>query len=148
MKELDRILEEWAEDCKIDNVHLDETSRKTPVLHSKYLSLLSQAKIQRRKCEFKQKTLLKEKWLWYNGKMSHEEILEKGWDPDPFNGLKVLKGDMEYYYDSDPEIQKSEELLQYWKTIMDTLTEIVSNLNWRHQTIGNMIRWKQFESGS
>ncbi len=80
--------------------------------------------------------------------MSHEEILEKGWDPDPFNGLKVLKGDMEYYYDSDPEIQKSEELLQYWKTIMDTLTEIVSNLNWRHQTIGNMIRWKQFESGS
>ena len=148
MKELDRILEEWAEDCKIDNVHLDETSRKTPVLHSKYLSLLSQAKIQHRKCEFKQKILLKEKWLWYNGKMSHEEILEKGWDPDPFNGLKVLKGDMEYYYDSDPEIQKSEELLQYWKTIMDTLTEIVSNLNWRHQTIGNMIRWKQFESGS
>ena len=28
MKELDRILEEWSDDCKIDNVHLDETSRK------------------------------------------------------------------------------------------------------------------------
>ena len=148
MKELDRILEEWAEDCKIDNVHLDETSRKTPVLHSKYLSLLSQAKIQHRKYEFKQNTLLKEKWLWYNGKMSHEEILEKGWNPDPFDGLKVLKGDMEHYYDSDPEIQKSEELVQYWKTIIDTLTEIVNNLNWRHQTISNIIKWKQFESGN
>jgi c-di-GMP-related signal transduction protein len=148
MKELDRILEEWAEDCKIDNVHLDETSRKTPVLHSKYLSLLSQAKIQHRKYEFKQKTLLKEKWLWYNGKMSHEEILEKGWDPDPFDGLKVLKGDMEHYYDSDPEIQKSEEKIQYYKTLVETLTEIVNNLNWRHQTISNIIKWKQFESGN
>ena len=148
MKELDRILEEWSDDCKIDNVHLDETSRKTPVLHSKYLGLLSQAKIQLKKYEFKQKSLLKDKWLYYNGKMSQEDIIEKGWDPDPFDGLKVLKGEMEHYYDSDPEIQKSEELIQYWKTVIDTLTEIVSNLNWRHQTIGNIIRWKQFESGS
>ena len=148
MNELDKILKEWEDDCKIDNVHLDETSRKTPVLHSKYLSLLSQAKIQYRKCEFKQKTLLKDKWLWYNGKMSEDEIIEKGWNPDPFNGLKVLKGEMEHYYDSDPEIQKSEELLQYWKTVIDTLTEIVNNLNWRHQTISNIIKWKQFESGN
>lgn len=148
MKELDRILEEWSDDCKIDNVHLDETSRKTPVLHSKYLSLLSQAKLQLKKYEFKQKSLLKDKWLYYNGKMSQEDIIGKGWDPDPFDGLKVLKGEMEHYYDSDPEIQKSEELIQYWKTVIDTLTEIVSNLNWRHQTIGNIIRWKQFESGS
>ena len=148
MKELDRILEEWSDDCKIDNVHLDETSRKTPVLHSKYLSLLSQAKLQLKKYEFKQKSLLKDKWLYYNGKMSQVDIIGKGWDPDPFDGLKVLKGEMEHYYDSDPEIQKSEELIQYWKTVIDTLTEIVSNLNWRHQTIGNIIRWKQFESGS
>ena len=148
MKELDRILEEWAEDCKIDNVHLDETSRKTPVLHSKYLSLLSQAKMQLKRCEFKQKTLLKNKWLWYNGKMDEDQMNELGWDPDPFNGLKILKGEMEHYYDSDPEIQKSEETVQYWKTVIDTLTELVSNLNWRHQTIGNIIRWKQFESGN
>ena len=85
MKELDRILEEWAEDCKIDNVHLDETSCKTPVLHSKYLSLLSQAKMQLKRCEFKQKTLLKNKWLWYNGKMDEDQMNELGWDPDPFN---------------------------------------------------------------
>ena len=32
--------------------------------------------------------------------------------------------------------------------IVETLTEIVSNLNWRHQTIGNIIKWKQFESGA
>ena len=54
---------------------------------------------------------------------------------------------MDYYYDSDPEIQKSEEKIQYYKTILETLTEIVDSLKWRHQTIGNIIRWKQFEAG-
>jgi len=80
--------------------------------------------------------------------MSKEEIDEQGWDYDPFNGLKVLKGEMDYYYDSDPEIQKSEEKIQYWKTVIDTLSEIVNSVNWRHQTISNIIKWKNFESGN
>ena len=55
---------------------------------------------------------------------------------------------MEHYYDSDLDIQKSEEKIVYWKTIVETLEEIVTSLNWRHQTIGNMIRWRMFEAGS
>ena len=27
------------------------------------------------------------------------------------------------------------------------MTEIVENVKWRHQTISNMIKWRQFESG-
>jgi len=80
--------------------------------------------------------------------MSEEQIRQLGWDYDPLDGLKIMKGEMDYYYDSDPEIQKSEEKVQYWKTIVETLTEIITNLNWRHQTIGNIIRWKQFEAGT
>lgn len=148
MIELEKILEEWREDCTIDNMRLDETSRNTPLLHAKYLELLSQSKLRLKRAELKQKSLLKDKWLWYNGKMSQEEVAEKNWDPDPFNGLKIMKGDMDHYYDSDPEIQKSEELIEYWKTVVATLTEIVDTIKWRHQTIGNIIKWKQFESGN
>ena len=148
MIELEKILEEWREDCTIDNMRLDETSRNTPLLHAKYLELLSQSKLRLKRAELKQKSLLKDKWLWYNGKMSQEEVAEKNWDPDPFNGLKIMKGDMDHYYDSDPEIQKSEELIEYWKTVVSTLTEIVDTIKWRHQTIGNIIKWKQFESGN
>jgi len=148
MIELEKILEEWREDCGIDNMRLDETSRNTPLLHAKYLELLSQSKLRLKRAELKQKSLLKDKWLWYNGKMSQEEVAEKNWDPDPFNGLKIMKGDMDHYYDSDPEIQKSEELIEYWKTVVSTLTEIVDTIKWRHQTIGNIIKWKQFESGN
>jgi len=148
MIDLNTIHDMWEKDCIIDDKHLDTSSRDTPKLHAKYLRLLTESKLQMKRAEFKQKTLLKEKWLWYNGKMSQEEIEEKGWDPDPFNGLKVMKGEMDHYYDSDPEIQKSEELIIYWKTIIETLTDIIDNLKWRHQTIRNMISWRQFESGS
>ena len=147
MIDLKNIHEMWQADSTIDSMHLDETSRKTPLLHAKYLELLSTAKLQLKREEFSQKTLLKQKWEWYNGKMDETTVKELGWDPDPFNGLKIMKGDMDYYYDSDPEIQKSEEKIQYYKTLVETLTEIVNNLNWRHQTIGNIIKWKQFESG-
>ena len=148
MIDLKEILDDWKKDCEISETHLDESSRKVPLLHSKYLEKLMNAKLLLKKTEFAQKILLKQKWLYYNGKMDQGEIEKLEWDPDPFDGLKVLKGEMDYYYDSDPEIQKSEEKIQYYKTIVETLTEIINNLNWRHQTISNMIKWKQFQSGN
>tara|TARA_Y100001937_G_scaffold105819_1_gene146982 strand:- start:1189 stop:1635 length:447 start_codon:yes stop_codon:yes gene_type:complete len=148
MIDLKEVLAEWANDNQIHETHLDESSRKTPILHSKYLEKLANAKLLLKKAEFSQKTLLKEKWLYYNGKMDKEQIENLGWDPDPFDGLKILKGEMDYYYDADPEIQKSEEKIQYFKTLVETLTDIVDTIKWRHQTISNIIKWKQFQSGN
>ena len=144
---LESVLEMWKKDSVIEQFNLDDTSRNTPALHAKYLELLSIAKLQLKKADLAQKSLLKKKWLYYNGKLTQDQIVELGWEFDPFNGLKVLKGEMDYYYDADVDIQRSEEKILYHKTMIETLTEIVTNLNWRHQTIGNMINWRQFEAG-
>lgn len=146
MKELIAIHKMWEQDCVIGS-KLDEASRQTPILHAKYLQLLSEAKMNLKGLEMKQKNLLKDKWLYFNGKMDQEQLAQKGWAPDPFNGLRIMKGDMDYYYDSDPEIQASIEKIAAWKTLIDTLSEIIENIKWRHQTIGNIIKWKVFESG-
>ena len=148
MIDLKTIHEMWSKDCEISQTKLDEASRATPMLHSKYLELLTTYKLTLKRAEFEQKKLLKDKWLYYNGKMDQVRVEELGWTPDPFDGLKILKGEMDYYYDSDPEIQDSEGKIQYYKTVIDTLEEIINTLRWRHQTIGNMIKWKQFESGN
>tara|TARA_B100000963_G_scaffold83526_1_gene71191 strand:+ start:454 stop:897 length:444 start_codon:yes stop_codon:yes gene_type:complete len=145
--DLKMILDTWSSDSVIGQSSLDESSRQTPILHAKYLELLSLAKLRLKKAEQDQKILLKDKWLYYNGKMDQEQIGDKGWKPDPFDGLKILKGEMDYYYDADPEIQHSVEKIEYLKTIIDTLNEIMNNINWRHQTISNMIKWRIFESG-
>ncbi len=145
--DLDSIQKEWAEDCEIPQHQLDEVSRQTPSLHAKYLQYLSLAKLQLKRAENSQKTLLLQKWKYYNGKMDQEELVATGWELDPFNGLKILKGDMDLYYDADPEIQKSEERIAYLKVVIDTLKDIVDTLKWRHQTVKNMIEWRKFEAG-
>jgi len=146
--DLETIMKEWASDCEISTHQLDEVSRQTPSLHAKYLERRQLARLKLKHVKHLQKVLLKEKWLYYNGKMDEETLKDKGWEPDPFNGLRILKGEMDYYYDSDPEIIASEEKIEYYESLVEALTEIVDTLKWRHQTIGNMIRWRQFEAGA
>lgn len=146
--DLESILKEWEEDCKIPQHQLDETSRKTPNLHAKYLQYLSITKLNLKRAEHSQKDLLLDKWHYYNGSMDEDTLKERGWNPDPFFGLRILKGDLDKYYNADKDIQKSEEKIAYLKTIIETLTEIIDTLKWRHQTIKNIIEYRKFESGS
>ena len=138
----------WQNDSIINNAKLDETSKNTPQLHAKYLQLWSTAKLELRRAEFEQKKLLKDKWLYYNGKLSKEQIDSFKWEYDPFGGLnKPLKGDMNYYYDADLDIQKAQAMLEYDKVLIETLEEIMGTIRWRHQNIGNIIKWRSFEAG-
>jgi c-di-GMP-related signal transduction protein len=145
---LDQILEMWKKDSLIDDIRLDEASKDGAALHSKYLELLSISKLQLKRRDAEFKILLKNKWLWYNGKLTKDQIDQLGWEYDALNGLKILKGEMDYYYDADPHIQEANARIDYLKTMIDTLEEIISNIRWRHSTIKNMIDWRKFESGS
>ena len=71
---LEQILNDWKEDSKIEFNKLDVSSHKTPELHSKYLELYSNAKLRLKDLEFKQKVLLKDKYMYYEGKMPKEDI--------------------------------------------------------------------------
>ncbi len=147
MNNLQQILEMWKEDSEIDEMNLDESSRQSAKLHSKYLEIYSVHKMRLKRAEAEFKVLLKDKWLHYNGKLTQEQIDEKGWDYDPLNGLTVLKGDMNYYYDSDSHIQEAQGKIDYLKETCDTLKEIMENIKWRHQNIKYMIEWRKFTSG-
>ena len=147
MLNLDEIFKMWAKDSEIDDLRLDEASKKSASLHAKYLEMLSVSKLQLKRKDMEFKVLLKNKWLWYNGKMSKDQMDQLGWDYDALNGLKVLKGEMDYYYDSDPHIQEAQAKIDYLKTLIETLEEIINTIRWRHSTIKNMIDWRRFESG-
>lgn len=149
MLTLEQVLEHWKKDCEIDDMELDKSSRETPKLHAKYVELLSMAKLQKQRKEMEFKKLLKDKFMWYNGKLDKKTMDDKGWEYDPFDGMaKPLKSDMDYFYEADPQIQALQSQIEYWKTMIDTLSEIVSNITWRHQNISNMIKWRQFTSGA
>jgi len=147
MLKLEDVLEMWKRDAEIDEMNLDSASIQSAKLHSKYLELLSITKLQLRKREMGFNTLLKDKWLWYNGKMTKAEQDERGWGYDPLNGLKILKGDMDYFYNSDTHIQSAKGQIDYLKTLIETLSDIMENIKWRHQNIKNIIEWRRFTSG-
>ena len=145
---LSDIQEMWKTDCKIDDIELDASSLQVPVLHAKYSEILSNQKLIQIRYENKLKDLQKDKWLWYTGKLSQEEIQEKNWDYDPFNGLTILKSDYDKFFGADRDIQKAIEKMEYCKIVVEYLQDIVSQLTWRHQTIKNIIEWRRFMAGS
>ena len=147
MNDLQQILEMWKKDSVIDEMALDESSRESAKLHGKYLEILSVNKMKLKKAELEFKVLLRDKWKHYNGKLSQEEMDSKSWNYDPLDGLTVLKGDMDKFYDADPVIQEHQSKMIYLQEVCDTLKEILDNVKWSHQTIKNMIEWRKFTSG-
>lgn len=146
---LDDIITMWKEDSVIDDMNLDVTTMKCASLHSKYLELHSVAKLQLKRKIAALAILKKDKWLYYNGKMPKEDIDKYGWPYDPFNGMaKPMKGDMEMFYDTDRDLQKANAQIDYQKTIVEALDEIMATIRWRHQSVKNIIEFKKFVAGS
>jgi hypothetical protein len=144
---LDEVLSEWKEDSKIEMLNLDGESKRSPELHAKYLEELTNSKLKLRHLEFEQKKLMKDKWLWFGGKLDRDTIKEHGWKDDPFDGLKVMKSDLHYYVETDPQLVDSEAKIEYMKVKIETLREIVDNIKWRHTHIKNIIENRKFEAG-
>lgn len=148
MINIEDVLGMWKKDSTIDEMNLDISSIKSAKLHSKYLEMFTISKLQLQKKENELNVLLKNKWLHYHGKLSKDEIDALGWSYDPLNGLKVLKSDMNYFFNSDKDIQLLQSKIAYIKTTIETLDEILQNIKWRHTNISNIIKWKQFVSGA
>ena len=149
MLSLEELLKTWEVDSVIDEVNLDSTSIACARLHAKYLELYSLAKLNLKKKELSMAHLRKDKWLYYNGKMTKEEMDSRGWPYDPFSGMsKPLKSDMELFYSTDSDIMKLQGQIEYQTTIVETLKDIMDNIKWRHSTIKNIIDHRRFVSGA
>ncbi|MDB4403051.1 recombination mediator protein UvsY [bacterium] len=138
----------WKTDCPIDDIELDASSLEVPKLHAKYAELLSNTKLSVIRYERQMKEMDKDKWLWYSGKLTKDQIEDKSWDYDPFGGLTVLKSDYDKFKGADKDIQDLYEKLQYLKITVEFLQDVVSQITWRHQTIKNIIEWRKFMAGS
>tara|TARA_S200002703_G_scaffold31202_2_gene27171 strand:- start:4553 stop:4999 length:447 start_codon:yes stop_codon:yes gene_type:complete len=146
---LDDIMNMWKTDSNIDDLALDDETKKTSKLHSKYLELVNVTRLQLAKLDSDLDKLKKDKWLYYTGKMTKEQMDMKGWAYDPFGGgTKPLKSELDYYYDSDEDIVRIKQRIEYQKAIANTLEEIMNNLRWRHTHIKNILDWKKFVSGT
>ena len=148
MMNLNDILMMWKKDAVIDDVCLDDETLKSSKLHAKYLELFSMAKLMLKKKEMEYVSMKKDKWLYYNGKMTKDDMDKNKWKYDPFDGMvKPMKSDMDMYYSTDEDLVKIKAQIDYQKTIIETLEEIMGNIRWRHTHVKNILEFKKFTSG-
>ena len=131
-------------DMVIDDSELDLESLKIPQLHNKYLNLFHDERILLRKLEVNRRELIRDKWEYYSGKMSEEELNERGWQPFQ---LKVLKQDLDMYIQSDPDVTTIDDRITLQKEKVDYLASIVKSISGRGWEIKNAIEWRKFTSG-
>ena len=126
MATLIELQSQWAEDCKLDELDLGSESTRTPVLHSKYVTLLSNSKLQLRKAVADLKRLENIKSDYYRGELSKEELDQLGWEPWRKNA--VLRSDMRDQLDSDPDVIKQQDKVYYLETTVDFLDRVLRKL--------------------
>ena len=139
---LDELQAKAEKDLKIDDTELDLESLKTPQLHSQYLKTYSTYALMLKKAEGDYSKLHIKKWLFFTGKAEPEEYKEKNFD------LKVLRQDVDKFIDSDDEIIKQRQKIEYLKQICHYCESTLKQINNRTFQIKNAIEWKKFTMGS
>ena len=132
-------------DMKVDDTQLDLESLKIPQLHNKYLNFLQEERFNLKKMGFDFSSLRRSKWEYYTGKMSEEDLEEKGWEP--FD-LKILKADIDMYLDSDNDMILMKQKITYQEEKVFYLESVIKEIGQRNWEIRNAIEWRKFVSGS
>jgi len=139
---LEELQEQVDKDLKINESELDLESLKTPQLHNKYLKHYNNFKLLMTRAESDYKILKRVKWEYYTGKASPEVYKQK-----PFN-LKIMKSDLDKYLDSDEDLIKSKQKIEYLETVVNYLDRTLKIISGRDWQIRNSIEWRKFTSGA
>tara|TARA_B110000211_G_scaffold71433_1_gene82783 strand:- start:3977 stop:4432 length:456 start_codon:yes stop_codon:yes gene_type:complete len=142
---IDDIYELWGEDSKIDSLALDEESLKIPVLHSRYVRILSDERRHLNKMRETHNILKKDKLEYYSGKMCQEDLEERGWAP---LSVRILKSDVPKYVEGDKDIVRQLIQVSEQNEKVLLLVSILGTIQWRGQQIKNAIDWRKFLSGA
>jgi hypothetical protein len=142
---LEDIQTQWELDCKIDRTELGEESLKIPQLHSKYFKIYSSERLTLKKLESDYKILYKQKYEYFNGNISEEELNENGWEPFQ---LKLLKSDIPLYMEADSDLIKIKQRIELQQEKLDFLDSIIKSLTNRGFQIKNAIDWMKFTQGA
>jgi hypothetical protein len=141
---LDELKNMIKKDLEIDQTALDSESAKTPQLHNKYLVLFMDERLKLKKLQNEQAVLRKNKWLYYTGRMSKEELDQFGWEPFELN---ILKNEADEMIEADLEYIKLVERLAFQEEKVNYLENVVKIVNNRQWQIRAIIDWLKFTQG-
>ena len=143
---IEELQDEWEKDSTIDDHYLGEASTATPKLHAKYIKLLINKKLQQIKMQADYNVLRKNKFRYYRGEMSREDLTSLGWAQ--WQGVKPLKNEMDEFLTGDDDLNKIQMRLEYLNTVVYLLESIMGQIKARDWQVKTAVEWKKFLAGS
>ena len=142
---IEQLQEEWEKDCEIDDNYLGENSTATPKLHAKYVKLLVSVKLKHTKLQSDYNLLRKNKFRYFRGEMSRDELKDNNWDQ--WQGVKPLKNEMDEFLTGDADLNQLEVKIKYLETMIYLLESILGQIKARDWQIKTAVEWKKFLAG-
>lgn len=139
---LEEIQELWASDCQIAKEKLDAESLRIPLLHSKYLKLMSDERLRFKLLQDKRAELFQTLMDYFEGKIDGRDIGRSPWQLKETKAAceKRILADKEYIALNIKVYQSEEKVL--------TLKEIITSINQRNFIIKNAIDWFKWSQGN
>ena len=141
---LEEIQELWIRDREIDISELATESIRIPQIHDKYLKIYVDEKIKLRKLQLNLAKISKMKSDYYSGRMSQEELDRLEWQPFL---VKVLKGEVNSYVESDDDIIKLKETIALMEEKINYIDSVIRMINNRGFQIKSAIDWIKYKDG-
>ena len=141
---LEEIQELWNRDREIDISELATESIRIPQIHDKYLKIYVDEKIKLRKLQLNLAKISKMKSDYYSGRMPQEELDRLEWQPFL---VKVLKGEVNSYVESDDDIIKLKETIALMEEKINYIDLVIRMINNRGFQIKSAIDWIKYKDG-
>jgi len=142
---IEEIQQMWEQDSIIDDNHLGEASTDTAKVHSKYIKLMVGVKLKLTKARGDYNILRKNKFRYYRGELSREELAELGWQQ--YQLIKPLKNEMDEFLQGDQDLITLNTRIEYLETMGYLLEGILGQIKARDWQLKNGIEWKKFLAG-
>jgi hypothetical protein len=142
---LNDYLDAWSADAKLSPDELDADARNVPLLHAKWWRYYVTERLTFRKLELEYKTLYRQKYDWYAGKMDDDERIALQWEPQPLRLRQT--GDISRHLDADPDIQRANTRRAYVEETLRFLEDVIKAINKRGFDIKNSIDFLKFKMG-
>ena len=141
---LDQYHIDWEKDAAINADDLDRDARNVPLLHAKWWKYYTTERLRYRKLDMEHKTLYRQKWEWYLGKLDDSERVKLGWQPQP---LKILSANVSVYLDADHDLQENAKARVVLEETLRFLEDVIKVINKRGYDIKNAIDYLRFKMG-
>jgi hypothetical protein len=139
---LDELQALAEKDLKMDDLELADESLKSASLHQKYLNIYNNFRQLKLMNEGTYNVLKRKKWEYYTGKAEPQVYRDTPFDH------KVLKADLHIYLDSDEDLIKAKQKIEYYAMCMDSCERILKQIQQRGWDIKNAIEWRKFVDGA